>query len=100
MSLERWGVKSAVCFCRAVKPPVIFAVCLIKTILVFTEGQNLDEMYFERWYWSKILKSLSARHHISAAGHLPCALREGLGWWWDLDFCLKSVSVLRAFGLV
>lgn len=96
MSLEQWGVKSAVC-CEASSD---FCRLPYKTILVFTEGQNLDEMYFECWYWSKILKSLSARHHISAAGHLPCALREGLGWWWELDFCLKSVSVLRAFGLV
>lgn len=57
-----------------------FCRLLYKTILVFIEGQNLEEICFEPGYCFKILmsrffekkKSLSARVHILAVGLVHC----------------------------
>lgn len=47
---------------------------------MFTDGKNLEKTYFEHfkwfheWFLKKKKRSLSARLHISAAGHL-CTVR-------------------------
>lgn len=90
---EWQGVKAGGCFCHFVNLLVLFIICLIKPFWCLLKGQDLEKMCFEYGYWCKILMSgflkkkkvLSARLHVSTAGHLLTrALWEGLRWWLEL----------------